>query len=117
MMRLNLLLLAALLVSAVYLVQTSYQTRQLFVALDRERSSARQLEAEAERLTVERRAQATSLRVESVAREQLQMRVASPAVTQYVTEPADGAASRAASGGAPNSGAPNGLARASGSRP
>jgi cell division protein FtsL len=103
MMRLNILLLVALLVSAVYLVQTSYQTRQLFVALDRERSSARQLEAEAERLTVERRAQATSLRVESVAREQLQMRVATPAVTQYVSESAEGAASAGGSGRNPGS--------------
>jgi cell division protein FtsL len=99
MMRLNILLLIALLVSAVYLVQTSYQTRQLFIALDRERSSARKLEAEAERLTVDRREQATSLRVERVAREQLEMRPASPAVTQYVTEPsADGAARPAAAG-------------------
>lgn len=99
MTRLNILLLLALLVSAVYLVQTSYQTRQLFVALERERSSARQLEAEAERLIVERRAQATSLRVESVAREQLQMRVATPAVTQYVTESAEAGASGPTAGG------------------
>ena len=106
MMRLNILLLIALLVSSVYLVQTSYQTRQLFIALDRERSGARQLEAEAERLVVERRAQATSLRVERVAREQLQMRVATPAVTQYVSEPGDAAASVAGA-----------LARANGSRP
>lgn len=110
MMRLNLLLLIALLVSSVYLVQTSYQSRQLFVALDRERSSARQLEAEAERLTVERRAQATSLRVERVAREQLQMRVATPAVTQYVSESADAVVSGTAS-------AAGGLAHANGSRP
>lgn len=102
MMRLNILLLVALLVSAVYLVQTSYHSRQLFVALERERNMARQLETEAERLTVERRAQATSLRVERVAREQLQMRVATPAVTQYVTDPLIASAPAAAlAGGAP----------------
>jgi cell division protein FtsL len=89
-------------------VQTSYQSRQLFVALDRERSSARQLEAEAERLTVERRAQATSLRVERVAREQLQMRVATPAVTQYVIDPGEGEGA-ASAGGA--------MVNANGSRP
>ncbi|ACB32790.1 cell division protein FtsL [Leptothrix cholodnii SP-6] len=102
MMRLNVLLLVALLVSAVYLVQTAYHSRQLFVALERERNMARQLEIEAERLTVERRAQATSLRVERVAREQLQMRVATPAVTQYVTDPLiAGAPAAALSGGTP----------------
>jgi cell division protein FtsL len=34
---------------------------------------------------VERRAQATPLRVEQIARQQLQMRAASPAITQYVS--------------------------------
>jgi cell division protein FtsL len=87
MMRLNIVLLIVLLMSAVYLVQTSYQSRQLFGALERERNTAHQLEIEAERLTVERRAQATSLRVERVAREQLHMRGATPAVTEYVTDP------------------------------
>ncbi|MEY8876892.1 MAG: cell division protein FtsL, partial [Leptothrix sp. (in: b-proteobacteria)] len=90
MNRLNILLLLALLVSAVSLVQTSYQSRQLFVALERERNQAQALELEANGLMIERRAQATSSRVEAVAREQLRMRVATPAVTQYVQ--ADGGA-------------------------
>jgi cell division protein FtsL len=38
-----------------------------------------------DRLQIERRAQATPLRVEQLARQQLQMRPASPAITQYVT--------------------------------
>ena len=101
MMRLNVLLLVALLVSAVYLVQTAYHSRQLFVALERERNAARQLEIEAERLTVERRAQATSLRVERVAREQLHMRVATPAVTQYVADPLVAPSSAGVAGGSP----------------
>jgi cell division protein FtsL len=102
MTRLNILLLLVLLVSAVYLVQTSYQSRQLFVALEHERNVAHQLEVEAESLMVERRAQATSLRVERVAREQLQMRVATPAVTQYVADPLVASAPAVASvGGTP----------------
>ena len=40
---------------------------------------------EHDRLQVEQRAQATPLRVEQIARQQLQMRTASPAITQYVT--------------------------------
>ena len=43
------------------------------------------LETERDRLLVERRAQATPLRVEKLAREQLQMRSATPAITHYVS--------------------------------
>lgn len=88
MTRLNLLLLLALVVSAVYLVQTFYESRRLSAALERERNLAQQLAVEAEGLDVARRAQATSLRVERQAREQLQMRGATPAVTEYVQLPA-----------------------------
>jgi cell division protein FtsL len=85
MTRLNILLLAALLALALLLVHTQYESRRLFTALDRAQTEARRLEAEQQRLQVERRAQATPLRVEKLAREQLQMRNASPAITQYVT--------------------------------
>jgi cell division protein FtsL len=96
--RLNLVLLLVLLGSALYLVRTSYESRRLFVELERERAVARKLESEADRLTVERRAQATNLRVEKVAREQLQMRTANASVTQYVVPPAEGATAGAAPG-------------------
>ena len=85
MTRLNLVLLVAVLASALYLVHTQYQSRRLFTELDRANSEARKLETENERLQVEKRAQATPLRVEKLAREQLQMRTASPAITQYVS--------------------------------
>jgi cell division protein FtsL len=39
---------------------------------------------ENEKLQFEKRAQATSLRVEKLAKEQLQMRTPTPAITQYV---------------------------------
>jgi cell division protein FtsL len=42
------------------------------------------LESENERLQVERRAQATPLRVEKLAKEQLHMRSVTPAITDYV---------------------------------
>jgi len=87
MTRLNLLLLLALVISAVYLVQTSYESRRLYAALERERNAAHQLDVEAEALDVARRAHATSIRVERVAREQLGMRAATPAVTDYVVDP------------------------------
>ena len=43
------------------------------------------LEAENERLQVEKRAQATPLRVEKLAKDKLQMRTVTPAITQYVS--------------------------------
>ncbi len=85
MIRLNLVLLVAVVVSALYLVQMRYASRHLFVELDKANAEARKLVTESERLQVEKRAQATPLRVEKLARDQLQMRTTTPAITQYVT--------------------------------
>jgi cell division protein FtsL len=82
--RLNLVLLIAVLASALYLVRTQYESRRLFAEIDKAVSEARKLEIDREKLQVEKRAQATPSRVEKIAREQLQMRTASPAITQYV---------------------------------
>ena len=84
MTRLNLVLLLAVMVSALYLVRTQYESRSLTTELDKATSEARKLETDNERLEVEKRAQATPLRVEKLAKEQLQMRTATPAITQYV---------------------------------
>ena len=94
MTRLNLVLLVAVIASALFLVRTQYQSRALYAALDKAESDARKLQVERERLEFEKRAQATPLRVEKLAKEQLQMRTATPAITQYVKAPA------AAKGGA-----------------
>ncbi|APW39904.1 cell division protein FtsL [Rhodoferax koreense] len=85
MTRLNLVLLMAVLASALYLVRTQYESRNLFVQVDKANALAHQLEIDNERLQVEKRAQATPLRVEKLAKEQLQMRTSTPAITQYVT--------------------------------
>ncbi len=85
MTRLNLVLLLALLFSSLYLVRTQYESRRLFTEIERANSEARRHEVERERLQVEKRAQSTPLRVEKLAKEQLHMRGASPAITQYVT--------------------------------
>jgi cell division protein FtsL len=97
MTRLNLVLLVAVMASALYLVHTQYESRRLFTELDRETAQARKLETESERLQVEKRAQATPLRVEKLAKDQLQMRPASPAITQYVSLGASRAAASAGS--------------------
>jgi cell division protein FtsL len=83
--RLSLVLLLAVVASALYLVRMQYESRHLFVELDRASAEARRLVTENERLQVEKRAQATPLRVEKLARDQLKMRTATPAITQYVT--------------------------------
>ena len=85
MTRLNLVLLVAVLASALYLVQTQYESRRLYAEIDRAVGDAHKLEIEHERLQVEKRGQATPLRVERIAKEQLQMRSATPAITQYAT--------------------------------
>ena len=85
MIRINLVLLLAVIVSALYLVNVQYESLRLFSALDQSHSEARRLEADNERLQVERRAQATPARVERLAIAKLQMRTATPAITHYVT--------------------------------
>ena len=85
MTRFNLVLLLSVLVSALYLVRTQYESRRLFVELEIANAQSRRIEAEKERLQVEKRAQATPLRVERLAKDHLQMRTATPAITQYVT--------------------------------
>ena len=87
MTRVNILLLVALLVSSVYLVRVSYESRRLFAALDKAQSEERALDNDNERLKTELRSQATPLRVERTARDRLSMRTATPAVTQYVELP------------------------------
>ena len=84
MTRLNVLLLLAVLASALFLVHTQYRSRLLFTELDRVTTEARRLEVDGDRLQVEKRAQATPLRVEKLAKEQLKMRTTTPAITQYV---------------------------------
>lgn len=86
MMRLCVFLLLAVLVSALVLVHSQHETRRLFMALEAAKKEAKRLDVDHERLQVERGAQATPLRVEQIARQQLQMRSASPAITHYVSQ-------------------------------
>jgi len=97
MIRLNLVLLLAVLASAVYLVSVQYDSRRLFAELDKSRSESKRLESEFGRLQVEKRAQATPSRVERIAREKLQMRQATPGITTYVNYSAPNGPADAAS--------------------
>jgi cell division protein FtsL len=95
MTRLNFVLLLALMVGALLLVRTQYESRRLTTAMHRAEAEHKRLLTDNERLQLERRAQATPLRVEKLAREQLQMRNPSPAITQYVTYQRAGASAAA----------------------
>jgi len=85
MTRVNLMLLVAVLFSALYLVRTQYESRRIFVELEKAISQGHKLEIENETLQAERRSQATPLRVDKLAKDKLQMVPATAAITQYVT--------------------------------
>lgn len=83
--RLNVLLMAVLTLAALVLVHTTYEVRRLYAALDKAKSQARALDVEYDRLKAEAQSQASPSRVERVARARLQMRPATPAVTEYLS--------------------------------
>lgn len=84
MIRLNLSLFIAVLVTMLYVVQVQYESRRLFVEIEKTSLDVRKLEIENATLQVEKRAQATPLRIEKLAQERLHMRSATPALTQYL---------------------------------
>jgi cell division protein FtsL len=96
MVRLNLALAVLLVLSGLYLVKVSYESRHLYAEVEAAKGVEHQLEADRKRLEAERQAQATNLRVEKMAREKLAMRGATPGATQYV---ADTVAASASQGG------------------
>ncbi len=107
MLRLNILLAVVLLGSCVWLIRSSHESRSLVYELEKSQSAARELQIEFERLELDKRAQATPLRVEKLAREKLRMFGNNPGVTHYVSASggaasgAEGAPAEAASGGRP----------------
>ncbi len=85
MIRINLALVLAVMVSAFYLVHTQYESRRLYTAVDRANALARRLESEHEQLRVLKREQAASARVQQLATSKLAMRPVTPGITQYVS--------------------------------
>jgi cell division protein FtsL len=96
MTRLNVLLLLAVIASALLLVQNAYEARRLFSAAHRADMQAARLQGEHKRLEAERELQATNQRVDRSARERLKMVTATPAITMYESAPAGSAAASAA---------------------
>lgn len=86
--RVNILLLVIVVLSALALVHVRYDSRLLYSELDQQIRLTRQLETDSDTLQVAVRAQAAASRVESFARTELQMGPATPPTTRYVHEPA-----------------------------
>ena len=74
MVRVNILLLLAVLFCALGAVTSQHQARKLFQGLEGEQEHARQLEVEFGQLQLELSTWATSPRIEKIAREHLHMR-------------------------------------------
>ena len=79
MVRLNILLLLAILVCALGVVTSQHKARKLFQAIEAEQERARQLDIEFGQLQLELSTWATSPRIEKIARERLKMRTPEPA--------------------------------------
>ena len=75
MVRLNLLLLAVLVVCALSLVSSRHQARKLFVELERENARQRAYDTEYGQLQLEQSTWGMPVRIEKVAREQLRMQL------------------------------------------
>lgn len=96
MTRVNVILLIAVIASALLLVKTAYDARRLFNADHRADVEAGKLHGEHKRLEAERELQATNQRVDKSARERLKMFTATPAITMYESAPVGSAAASAA---------------------
>jgi len=84
MVRLNLLLLAVLVLCALSLVTSRHQSRKLFVELEREQAKTRSYETEYGQLQLEQSTWAMPVRVEKIAREQMRMQIPGPGRIEIV---------------------------------
>jgi cell division protein FtsL len=87
MTRVNLLLLAVLIVCALSLVTSRNQSRRSFVELERAQAQARAFETEHGQLQLEQSTWGMPGRVERIAREQLRMQLPTSARTEIVAMP------------------------------
>ena len=85
LVRLNVLLLVVLVVSALGLITSRHQARKLVSEFEREQSIARQLQVEWGQLQLEQSTWATPARIEKIARQQLKMELPRTERTQVIT--------------------------------
>ena len=89
MTKVNLFLLAVLVLCALSLVTSRHQARRVFVELERAQAEARGYETEYGQLQLEQSTWGMPARVEKIAREQLRMQLPGPGRVEVV--PAGGA--------------------------
>ena len=88
MVRLNLLLLGLIVLSALALIASQHQARKLYNELQVEQASAKRFEEEMGRLQIEQSTWSTPTRIEKIARERLGMRLPDTAHTRVLgTDP------------------------------
>jgi cell division protein FtsL len=85
MVRLNVLLLAVLVLCALSLVTSRHQARKLFVELQHEQARERGYETEYGQLQLEQSTWGMPARVEKVAREQLRLQLPGPGRVEIVS--------------------------------
>ncbi len=91
MARLNLLLLAVLVLCALSLVTSRHQARQRFVDLEREQASAHAYEVEFGQLQLEQSTWSMPARIEKIARDNLHMQLPGPGRVEMLREAAGAA--------------------------
>ena len=84
MTRLNLILLAVLIMCSLGLVSSQHQARKLFISLEEENERARHLEVEFGQLQLEQSTWALHSRIEKIATQTLRMRAADARRVQLV---------------------------------
>ena len=82
----NLILIALLVASALSLVNSQYQSRRLFIELERAQAQARQLEIEWAQLQLDQSSLGTHARIEANASRSLNMIAVTPTRTQYLSK-------------------------------
>lgn len=92
MMRIHLAMVMAIMASAVLLVQSQYDSRRLYAAVDRAKARASELETERETLRAQRRVESAPARIQHLAQTQLKMRAPDPATTLYLSPQIEGKA-------------------------
>lgn len=83
--RLNPLLAACLLLCALFLINSQYQARRLFIELERAQAKSRQLEIERKELELKQSTLSQHARIDSSARRELGLMALKPENTLYLT--------------------------------
>ena len=93
-----------LMLSAISLVTARYQARQLYIELDRSRTSARDLQITWRQLQLDRAEHSRNAHVDKIARESLKMIAIVPDKTIYINQPGASATSTPVAGDTPVTG-------------